>query len=141
MWADNSEAIASELSRARWTDEKSHIAPCLGQPATKVTTHRTGADDKDPHSGRHEVLVESCLFVTATFRAAVLKYAQSCVGSLSRTGQFEILPSRHSRAIRRRILFGRNDNSDRNHLLFDRFAVRLRFQRTYRIESILALTG
>jgi hypothetical protein len=46
MTADESEAIASQLSRARRTDEKNHIASCLGQPATKVTTHRTGADDK-----------------------------------------------------------------------------------------------
>jgi hypothetical protein len=50
MWADDSKAIASQLSRARRTDEKSHIASCLGQPATKVTTRRTGADDKDSHS-------------------------------------------------------------------------------------------
>jgi hypothetical protein len=92
-------------------------------------------------AGGMKFLVESCLFVTATFRAAVLKYAQSCVGSLSRTGEFQIPPLRHSCAIRRRIVLGCNDNSDRNHLLFDRFAVRLRFERTYRIESILALTG
>jgi hypothetical protein len=46
MTADESEAIASQLSRARRTDEKNHIASCLVQPATKVTTHRTGADDK-----------------------------------------------------------------------------------------------
>ena len=92
-------------------------------------------------AGGIKFLVESCLFVTATFRAAVLKYAQSCVGSLSRTGEFQILLLRHSCAIRRRIVFGCNDNSDPNHLLFDRFAVRLRFERTYRIESILALTG
>jgi hypothetical protein len=52
MWADDSEAISTELFRARWANEKSHIAPCLGQPATKVTTHRTGADDKDPHGGK-----------------------------------------------------------------------------------------
>jgi hypothetical protein len=51
MWADDSEAIVSELSRARRTDEKSHIASSLGQSATKVTTHRTGADDKDSHGG------------------------------------------------------------------------------------------
>jgi hypothetical protein len=46
MTADESEAIASQLSRARRTDEKNHIASCLGQPATKVTTRRTGVDDK-----------------------------------------------------------------------------------------------
>jgi hypothetical protein len=46
MTADESEAIPSQLSRARRTDEKNHIASCLGQPATQVTTHRTGADDK-----------------------------------------------------------------------------------------------
>jgi hypothetical protein len=45
MWADDSEAISTELSRARWVNEKSHIAPGLGQAATKVTTDRTGADD------------------------------------------------------------------------------------------------
>ena len=50
MWADDSEAISAELFRARRTNEKSHIAPSLGQPATKVTTHRTGPDDKNPHS-------------------------------------------------------------------------------------------
>jgi hypothetical protein len=48
MRADDSEAISTELFRARWTNEKSYIAPRLGQPATKVTTHRTSADDKDP---------------------------------------------------------------------------------------------
>lgn len=51
MWADESEAIASQLSRARRMDEKNHIASCLGQPATKVTTLRTGANDKDSHCG------------------------------------------------------------------------------------------
>jgi hypothetical protein len=51
MWADDSETIPAELFRARWANEKSHIAPGLGQPATKVTTNRTGADDKDPHGG------------------------------------------------------------------------------------------
>src|SRR5206468_11732635 len=56
MWADDSEAISTEPFRARWANEKSHIAPCLGQPATKVTTHRTSADDQDPHGVRHEVL-------------------------------------------------------------------------------------
>jgi hypothetical protein len=50
MWADDSEAILTELFRARWTDEKGHIAPSLGKPAAKVATDRTGADDKDPHS-------------------------------------------------------------------------------------------
>jgi hypothetical protein len=45
MRTDESEAIASQLSRARRTDETNHIAFCLGQPATKVNTHRTGADD------------------------------------------------------------------------------------------------
>jgi hypothetical protein len=49
MRADDSETIATELLRARWTNEKSHIAPRLGQSATKVTTHRTSADNKDPH--------------------------------------------------------------------------------------------
>ena len=42
MRADDSEAIMTELSRARWTNEKSHIASCLNQPTTKVTTHRAG---------------------------------------------------------------------------------------------------
>jgi hypothetical protein len=51
MRADESEAIASQLSRARRTDEKNHIASCLGQPATKVNTHRTNADDKAVVSG------------------------------------------------------------------------------------------
>ena len=51
MRADNSETIATELLRARWTNKKSHIAPRLSQPATKVTTHSTSADDKDSHSG------------------------------------------------------------------------------------------
>jgi hypothetical protein len=50
MRADDSEAILTELFRTRWTNEKSHIAPSLSQPATKVTTHRTSADDKDPQS-------------------------------------------------------------------------------------------
>src|SRR6266404_3794309 len=50
MWADDSEAISAELFRARRTNEKSHVAPGLGQPATKVTAHRTGPDDKNPHS-------------------------------------------------------------------------------------------
>ena len=50
MRADDSEAILTELFRTRWTNEKSHIAPSLSQPATKVTTHRTSADDKDSQS-------------------------------------------------------------------------------------------
>ena len=50
MRADNSEAILTELFRTRWTNEKSHIAPGLSQPATKVPTYRTSADDKDPQS-------------------------------------------------------------------------------------------
>jgi len=60
MRADNSETIATELLRARWTNKKSHIAPRLSQSATKVTTHRTGADDKDSHSGE---VVSRCLIV------------------------------------------------------------------------------
>ncbi len=63
MWADDSEAIASELSRARRTDEKSLIASCLGQPAAKVTTHRTGADDililQSTHKGRIKIVGQS----------------------------------------------------------------------------------
>ena len=51
MRADDSEAISTKLFRARWSNEKSHVAPGLGQPATKVTTHRTGADDKNPDGG------------------------------------------------------------------------------------------
>jgi hypothetical protein len=49
MRTDDSETISTELFRARWTNKKSHVAPGLGQPTTKVTTHRTGPDDKDPH--------------------------------------------------------------------------------------------
>jgi len=51
VWADDSEAISAELFRARRTSKKSHVASGLGQPPTKVTTHRTGADDKNPHGG------------------------------------------------------------------------------------------
>ena len=50
MRADDSEAILTELFRPRCTNEKSHIAPSLSQPATIVTTDRTSADDKDPQS-------------------------------------------------------------------------------------------
>ena len=35
MWADDSKAIESELSRARRTDEKSHIASCLASRPPK----------------------------------------------------------------------------------------------------------
>jgi hypothetical protein len=51
MWADDSEAISTELFRPRWTDEEGHVAPGLGEPATKVAAYRTGADDKDSHGG------------------------------------------------------------------------------------------
>jgi hypothetical protein len=33
----------------RWAHEKSHIAPGLRQPATKVTINGTGADGENPH--------------------------------------------------------------------------------------------
>src|SRR5439155_26328816 len=51
MRADDAKTILSELFLPRWTNEEGHVAPGLGQPATKVTTHRTGADDKHPHGG------------------------------------------------------------------------------------------
>src|SRR6476661_4793497 len=67
MRADDSEAISSELFRTRWTNEKSHIAPRLSQPATKVTTHRTGADDKDPQI--HQLSYHSLGLRTASVNA------------------------------------------------------------------------
>ena len=69
MWADDSEAISSELFRAHWANEKSHIASRLGQSATKVTTHRTGADDKDPHGGMF--LVDGRLLIVGRSRLRV----------------------------------------------------------------------
>ena len=56
MWADDSEAISTELSRALWANKKSDIAPGLGKPAAKVAADRTGADNKDPYSRKGQVL-------------------------------------------------------------------------------------
>jgi hypothetical protein len=56
MRADDAKAILTELFRARWTNEESHVAPGLGKSAAKVAANRTGADDKDPGSRRDQVL-------------------------------------------------------------------------------------
>ena len=50
MGTDEAKTILRELFRPGWTDEKGHVAPGLGEPASKVAADRTGADDKDPHS-------------------------------------------------------------------------------------------